>query len=152
MTRILVAAVCLLAACKSRSSVEPLDSMPEPRPPMVYGELHRTEGSLTALSRIVADPARYDGQEVLTEGEVKRVCQRRGCWLELTDSSGARAFVPMAGHAFTVPIESVGAQALVEGTVHRRERSEAERKHLESDGAGNSIPDVSIEATGVLIR
>ena len=152
MTRILVAAVCLLVACKSRSGADPSESAVESRSPMVYGELHRTEGSPIALSEIVADPARYDGREVLTEGEVKRVCQRRGCWLELTDSGGARAFVPMAGHAFTVPIESVGAQALVEGTVHLRERSEAERKHLESDGAGSVIPDVSIEANGVLIR
>jgi hypothetical protein len=49
-------------------------------------------------------------------------------------------------------MDSVGETALVEGTVHRRERSEAERQHLESDGAGSSIPAVSIEAAGVLIR
>jgi hypothetical protein len=119
---------------------------------MVYGELREPDGGLTPLSEITADPAQYEGRVVLTEGEVQRVCQKRGCWLELADSSGARAFVPMAGHSFTVPMDSVGETALVEGTVHRRERSEAERQHLESDGAGSSIPAVSIEAAGVLIR
>ena len=119
---------------------------------MVYGELREPDGRLTPLSQITADPAQYEGRVVLTEGEVQRVCQKRGCWLELADSSGARAFVPMAGHSFTVPMDSVGETALVEGTVHRRERSEAERQHLESDGAGSSIPAVSIEAAGVLIR
>ena len=114
-------------------------------------ELTQAEGEITPLSTIAADPKPYEGKSVLTEGNIERVCQKRGCWLQLADSTGARAFVPMAGHSFTVPMDSLGERALVEGTVHQRERSEAEREHLESDGAGSSIPSLSIEATGVLI-
>ncbi len=149
--RLLSLIACLLLACESRDSVGESKSSVEP-PPVVHGQLHRATGTVIPLSEIVSDPERYEGQEVLTEGQVQRVCQKRGCWLELADSSGARAFVPMAGHAFTVPMESVGEQAMVEGTVYRRERSEAEQKHLESDGAGSRIPEVSIEANAVLIR
>jgi hypothetical protein len=152
VARFLLSIACLLLACESRGSVGESKSSLEQPPPVVYGQLHEATGTVIPLSEIVSDPKRYEGQEVLTQGEVQRVCQKRGCWLELADSSGARAFVPMAGHAFTVPIESVGEQAMVEGTVHRRERSEAERKHLESDGAGSRIPEVSIEANAVLIR
>ena len=151
MVRALLIASCLVVGCKAQAGGE--SSAQEGVPsPMVYGELREPDGGLTPLSEITADPAHYEGRVVLTEGEVQRVCKKRGCWLELADSSGARAFIPMAGHSFTVPMDSVGETALVEGTVHRRERSEAERQHLESDGAGSSIPAVSIEATGVLIR
>lgn len=143
---------CLLAGCESRPS--PVDSSSsDPKPsPIVYGELQQPNGEITALAEIAASPELYEGKEVRTKGQIERVCQRRGCWLELSDSTGARAFVPMAGHAFTVPKESIGEQALIEGTVHRRQRSEAERNHLESDGAGSEIPTISIEAIGVLIE
>lgn len=151
-SRLLLVTVFALAGCESRGVVSEPDSTGDSASPTVYGQLLQPGTSVVRLSEIVADPASYDGQVVLTEGEVQRVCQKRGCWLELADSNGARAFVPMAGHSFTVPMESVGEQAQVEGTVHVRERSEAERKHLESDGAGSNIPAVSIEANAVLIR
>lgn len=150
MARRLWMCVWLLAACEAQGSVGESKSPAEP--PKVYGQLDQASGKVVSLAELAADPGSYEGQTVLTEGEVQRVCQKRGCWLELADSSGARAFVPMAGHAFSVPMESVGRQALVEGTVHRRERSDAERQHLQSDGAGSRIPSLSIEAHGVLIR
>jgi hypothetical protein len=150
MARLFMITVCLLAGCEARSVV----GEPEPlaEAPRVYGQLHQPGASLVSLQQIAAEPTRYEGREVQTEGEVRRVCQKRGCWIELADASGARVFVPMAGHAFTVPMDSVGEQALVEGTVYRRERSEAERQHLKTDGAGDNIPTVSIEANAVVIR
>ena len=117
-----------------------------------FGELRQPGGPVTALAEIAANATRYEGQQVRTEGEIQRVCQKKGCWLELADAAGTRAFVPMAGHAFAVPMDSVGNDAVVEGTVRRRERSDAEREHLKSDGAGDSIPVLSIEATAVVIR
>lgn len=118
----------------------------------VYGQLHEPSSELVSLMRIAAEPTIYLGRQVRTEGEIQRVCQKRGCWLELAGADGTRAFVPMAGHAFAVPKESVGSEALVEGTVRVRERSQAERQHLEADGAGKSIPALSIEANAVVIR
>lgn len=151
MARLVIMMVCLLAACETRGTEEAESRPPEPAP-KIYGQLHQANGSVTPLAEITANPTRYEGREIRTEGEILRVCQKRGCWLELTDSSGARAFVPMAGHAFAVPMDSMGKPALVEGIVHRRERSDAEREHLKSDGAGDSIPAVSIEANAVVIR
>ena len=150
MARLFIMTVCLLAGCETRSVAGPESHAPETAP-TIYGQLRQPDGRVIPLAQIAADPTRYEGREIRTEGEILRVCQRRGCWLELADSSGARVFVPMAGHAFTVPMDSVGARALVEGTVHRRELSDAERNHLKSDGAGDSIPTVSIEAKAVVI-
>ena len=147
----IIMSACLLSGCDAKGAVGASESHAEDST-AIFGQLHRADGPITALTQIASDPARYEGREIRTEGEIQRVCQKRGCWLELADSSGARVFVPMAGHAFTVPMESVGQQALVEGIVHRRERSDAEREHLKSDGASDSIPTVSIEANAVVIR
>ncbi|MEM7437365.1 MAG: DUF4920 domain-containing protein [Myxococcota bacterium] len=143
-----VTVLALSAACE-KQGVDDQADQPAPR---VFGEVLAEDGAITLLTEIATDPERFEGQTVQTEGTIERVCQKRGCWLELADERGARAFVPMAGHAFVVPMDSVGKTAIVEGTVHRRERSPAERKHLESDGAGDQIPALSIEANAVVLR
>ncbi len=143
-----LATLGMLSACEAGRT----DAPPEAPQEQAYGELTQLDAQVVALAEIAADPARYDGRRVRTEGEIQRVCQKRGCWLELADAAGGRAFVPMAGHAFTIPMDSMGSNALVEGIVHRRERSDSEREHLEADGAGPSIPALSIEANAVVIR
>lgn len=150
MFRLFVITICVLAGCESLDVGKVTDPADETAGAKVYGAL-QGDDRVTPLSHITSDPESYRGQRVRTEGEIQRVCQKRGCWLELADSSGARAFVPMAGHSFTVPMDSVGQRALIEGTVQLRERSQAEVEHLKSDGAGHVIPSVSIEATAVLL-
>lgn len=153
----------VLAACETQG-VEATQSLGEahvpqkaeaktkPAVPQTYGQVRQPNGRVIPLAKIAANPTRYEGRQVRTEGQIQRVCQKKGCWLELTDAIGSRVFVPMAGHAFAVPMDSVGNEAVVEGIVHRRERSQAERTHLEDDGAGDSIPALSIEANAVVIR
>ena len=163
MAAFVVTTAWVLAACETQG-VEATQSLGEayvpqkaeaktkPAVPQTYGQLRRPNGRVIPLAKIAANPTRYEGRQVRTEGEIQRVCQKKGCWLELTDADGTRAFVPMAGHAFAVPMDSIGNEAVVEGIVHRRERSHAERKHLKADGAGDSIPALSIEANAVVIR
>lgn len=153
----------VLAACETQG-VEATQSLGEadvpqkaeaktkPAVPQTYGQVRQPNGRVIPLAKIAANPTRYEGRQVRTEGQIQRVCQKKGCWLELADADGTRAFVPMAGHAFAVPMDSIGNEAVVEGIVHRRERSHAERKHLKDDGAGDSIPALSIEANAVVIR
>ncbi|MEM9727264.1 MAG: DUF4920 domain-containing protein [Myxococcota bacterium] len=142
----------VLTACETHTRTQEPNRGEATTSQKTYGELQQSDGHITPLAEIATNVARYEGQQVQTEGEIERVCQKRGCWLELADASGTRVFVPMAGHAFVVPMDSVGREALVEGTVNRRERSEAERAHLKEDGAGESIPEVSITANAVVIR
>ncbi|MBT8467162.1 MAG: DUF4920 domain-containing protein, partial [Deltaproteobacteria bacterium] len=145
------------AATKSLAVVPPapapdeLDAKTLSLVPRTYGEPRRPTGRVIPLAKIAANPTQFEGRQVRTEGHIRRVCQKKGCWLELQDAIGTRVFVPMGGHAFAVPTDSTGNDALVEGVVHRRERSDAEREHLKADGAGDSIPALSIEANAVVI-
>lgn len=76
-----------------------------------------------------------DGQElsVRVSGQIDKVCQKRGCWMVVKDGD-IQARVIMKDHAFTVPLDSQGKAAQVEGVLKVRVFSEAQAKHLAEDG------------------
>ncbi|HJL19117.1 MAG TPA: DUF4920 domain-containing protein [Sandaracinaceae bacterium LLY-WYZ-13_1] len=107
---------------------------------------------LTELAAIVREPARFEGRVVRTEGQIARVCQRMGCWMELREGEdGPAVRVPMAGHRFFLPRDSAGRHAQMQGRVVLRELSAEDRAHLESEGAVATASALSIQATGVVI-
>ena len=66
-------------------------------------------------------------------GTVGKVCQKKGCWMVITDGE-ASARVLVADHAFAIPMDGEGKAAIVEGTVEVKELSEANVAHLKQDG------------------
>lgn len=76
-----------------------------------------------------------DGQElnVRVSGTIEKVCQKKGCWMVVKDGD-VEARVVMKDHAFTVPVDSKGKPAQVEGTLKVRVFTEAQAKHLAEDG------------------
>ena len=125
----------------------------EPGDGQLFGAALEPERALTPLAAIVAEPSRFAGRVVRTEGQIARVCQRMGCWMELRDGEdGPAVRVPMAGHGFFLPRDSAGRRAVMQGRVALRELSAAERAHLESEGARATASALSIEATGVVIE
>lgn len=76
-----------------------------------------------------------DGQEltVRVTGTIDKVCQKKGCWMVVKDGD-FEARVIMKDAAFTVPLDSTGKPAQVEGTLKVRVYTEAQAKHLAEDG------------------
>lgn len=107
---------------------------------------------LTPLASILGAPSDFAGQTVKTEGTITQVCQRMGCWMELQAEGTSPVRVPMAGHDFFLPRDVSGRLATIEGTVSLRELSEAERAHLESEGATATAHALEIAASGVVVR
>jgi len=85
------------------------------------------------LSTVLAGAA--DGQElnVRISGQIDKVCQKKGCWMVVKDGA-VEARVMMKDHAFTVPTDSKGKPAQVEGVLKVRVYTEAQAKHLAEDG------------------
>lgn len=109
--------------------------------------------AVTSLAQIMAEPARWEGQTVKTEGEIAQVCQRMGCWMEITAEEGGTAVrVPMAGHSFFLPRDVAGRRATVEGTVKVESLDEATAEHLREEGAQATDQALSIEATSVVVH
>lgn len=109
--------------------------------------------TVTPLATVLAEPARFADQVVKTEGEIARVCQRMGCWMELRAEAGGQAVhVPMAGHAFFLPRDVAGKRATIEGRVSVTERSQEQVQHLQAEGSEVAALALSIEAAGVEVR
>jgi len=79
-----------------------------------------------------------DGQElnVRVSGQIDKVCQKMGCWMVVKDGA-IEARVIMKDHAFTIPVDSKGKPAQVEGVLKVKVITEAEAKHLAEDGGGD---------------
>lgn len=113
------------------------------------------------LADLLAKPQEHSGKTVLVEGQVRKACEKKGCWMELataTDAKGPGVRVTFKDYGFFVPTDSQGAKATVEGVVEMTAVSEEDAKHLEGEGA--TIPrnkegkpqELRIVATGVELR
>lgn len=123
-----------------------------------YGE-PLSDREPTALSKLLTKPDEFADQQVLVAGKVRRVCTKKGCWMEVSESAseeGPGARVTFKDYGFFVPTTSAGKDARVEGTVVVKKIEPSHVEHLESEGGrfdkkneDGSATEVRIVATGV---
>jgi hypothetical protein len=101
----------------------------------------------------------YADQTVTVEGTVNRVCQMKGCWMELVPAGADRGIrVTFKDYAFFVPTDSGGAAARLEGTFERNTFSKADADHLIAEGVAltrnpdGTATEVSFVAQAVELR
>jgi hypothetical protein len=114
---------------------------------------------VVALADVLKAPDKYADKSVLVEGEVRRACTRKGCWMELGEGQDAAApgcRVTFKDYGFFVPLDSAGSKARVEAKVESKVIKPATVTHLEEEGAkfADKAPDgsareVRLVATGV---
>jgi|GEM_PF-1727295 len=119
----------------------------------LFGTELSADRETVELAALIASPNDYAGQVVKTEGTISAVCQRMGCWMEMTTAEGGPAIrVPMAGHSFFLPKDVSGARATIEGSFEVAELPAATQEHLREEGAQAADQSLAITATGVLIH
>jgi len=116
-------------------------------------------GAVSSLGAVLGEPQSYEGKNVVVEGEVRRACTKKGCWMEIAESrepSARGARVTFKDYGFFVPTNSAGAHAKLEGIVNVQLMKKGYVEHLEEEGAKfeNKNPDgtvreVQFVATGV---
>jgi hypothetical protein len=116
-------------------------------------------GKEVQLAKVLAEPQKYAGQTVIVEGEVRRVCKKMGCWMELAtakDDAAASCRVFFGAHQFFVPKDSDGASARVQGEVQVQQVEASFVQHLEEEGASfkaknddGTAQEVRLVASGV---
>jgi hypothetical protein len=104
----------------------------------------------TSLESVLAHPR--SGQRVRLEGRIERVCQKKGCWLELKEGESS-VMVSFEGYSFFVPKGSAGRDVVLEGRLKLKPRSPEEIEHLKEEGGGEAAAArVEVVARGVEIR
>jgi hypothetical protein len=101
-----------------------------------FGEPMKPSGESVPVGMILASPTTYDGKYVRLEGTVSKVCQSKGCWMELSDPTATQAMFVK----FTCPIEgrllpaaAVGKPVVVEGIVRVKTISQADARHIKQE-------------------
>lgn len=100
-------------------------------------------------------------EPVVLKGEISQVCQAEGCWIKLKNEKGADVLVKFKDHAFLVPKDIAGRQAVVNGSAVKKVISVEERRHMAED-AGASEEEIAkitepkeelrVEATGIVVK
>jgi hypothetical protein len=97
-----------------------------------------SEGPTVSLSEVLKSPDEFRDKPVTVEGNVRKVCSRKGCWMELSEDAageGQGCRVTFKDYGFFVPKDSGGATARAQGIVKINEVSADDVEHYESEGA-----------------
>ena len=159
-------ALAALGGCKAQPpSAEkipaPAHEAPKPGPaaPANHFGAAIRPGHEASLAKVLANPREYQGKTVTVQGEVRRVCKKMGCWMELATemndkAPGCRVF--FGAHQFFVPKDSDGASARVQGEVRVQKVQASFVEHLEGEGASfkqknsdGTADEVRLVASGV---
>ena len=136
----------------------PADAKPASGWTLTRGEALKGAPAVT-LAELLAKPQAHEGKTVRVEGQVRKACEKKGCWMELAEGAkGAGVRVTFKDYGFFVPLDSAGSAARVEGVVKVTELSDGMAKHYEAEGA--TVPrgtdgkprEVQLVATGVELR
>jgi hypothetical protein len=163
---LLAVAVLSVLGCNTAKQPAPVAQAEAPAPtPTPVPAGHKTfgaplgAGTAVALSEVLKSPDKFADRSVLVEGEVRRACTRKGCWMELgeaQDTSAPGCRVTFKDYGFFVPIDSAGSKARVEAKVETKVIKPSLVTHLEQEGAqfpdkaaDGSAREVRLVATGV---
>jgi co-chaperonin GroES (HSP10) len=74
----------------------------------------------TPISKILDNPKKFEGKKVLVEGTILAVCEKRGCWMEISsDKEMQKIKIKVKDGDIVFPLTAVGKKALVEGEVYK---------------------------------
>jgi hypothetical protein len=100
-----------------------------------------TVEELLPASQLLGTPTDYVGKTVRVEGKVSDVCQKKGCWLVISDAD-KHMRITTKDHAFFVNKQGAGSNCEIEGEVISREVDPDRTAHFESESAeGAPIPE-----------
>lgn len=151
--------VALLSACGSnhetKEEVATVDTTL-----MYFGDSITTEGAL-ACSDLINQIKGKDSIQIKLTGTIEDVCQKKGCWMNLSLGNGQSMRVKFKDYAFFMPKDAAGKTVFIDGWAYNDTIPVAQLQHYAED-AGKSKeeiakitePEISIsfEANGVIIK
>ena len=141
-----------MAACNQQAKDEQSQASPLVDSGLSYfGDSINPDGAVPS-DQLLALLAGKDSVQVKLSGTIEEVCQKKGCWMILSDGDAwARV---MTEHRYFLPKDASG-QALVYGTLVRRELGERKARHYAEESDNGALPaqaatqEWQIDAIGV---
>lgn len=153
--------IALLASCGDSGSKSGNDTMKSDSMKVSYfGDTITADGAIPVaeLEAKMGDAASYNCK---LEGTIESVCQKKGCWMELTINDTEALHVSFKDYKFFVPKDASGKKVIMEGVAKYDTVSVSMLKHLASDAnkPQEEIDKITepeyelfFEASGVMIK
>ncbi len=125
-----------------------------------FGEEFEVSGKASKTSALFDQILAKDSIQTQIVGEIKEVCQSKGCWMKVQLESNDEVFVRFKDYGFFVPKDAAGKKVVMNGAAFLEEMSvEDQRHYAEDEGASEdelaqiTAPKKTLrfEADGVLI-
>ena len=125
-----------------------------------FGEEFEVSGKASKTSAPFDQISGKDSLQIQIVGEIKEVCQSKGCWMKVQLESNDEVFVRFKDYGFFVPKDAAGKKVVMNGAAFFEEMSvEDQRHYAEDEGASEdelaqitaSKKTLRFEADGVLI-
>ncbi|MBC8108845.1 MAG: DUF4920 domain-containing protein [Anaerolineae bacterium] len=142
-------AVCAMPEIEGKVAAAPATQPAKPAKTFAkFGsEQKLSDAEAVPVSAVLASPDEYNGKYVRLTGVVTSVCPKKGCWMRVA-ADGAK---PGDGNVFIkfpdppegmyIPLEAVGHEAVIEGTIKNGQMSQAAARHFKQD-AGASAEEI----------
>ena len=108
----------------------------------VYGEDFSVSGKeLPKVSEVVSDTTMHDREIVLT-GMITDVCQKKGCWIVVTDGT-EQMRITFKDYGFFVPTDAFDREVVLKGVVSVETIDEETAKHY-AEESKDEDPDAIV--------
>jgi hypothetical protein len=107
----------------------------------LYGK-ELTLSQTVKLATVTAEFGSYEDKDILLEGRIKDVCQKKGCWMVFEDGGSRDIRVTFAGYGFFLPKDVKNKKTRVQGKLKEKTISVKEARHYAED-AGASPEEIA---------
>ena len=107
----------------------------------------------TPIAELVAHPADYLGKAVRVDGVVTGVCEKRGCWIQLTDPAASKGIrLKVEDGEIVFPMAAMGKKASAEGVLEAIHVTEAQAGAMAKEHAGEGAEGMPKAGTSYQIK
>jgi hypothetical protein len=149
----------LLSACGNKGAV--VSEQKTPKDSLLFFGDTITEGGATPANLLLKDLKGKDSLKVKVIGTIEEVCQKKGCWMNVSIGGEKTMRISFKDYGFFVPKDASGKTAIFEGFAFTDTISVKELRHYAEDEGKSkeeiekiTKPEISLsfEAHGVIIK
>lgn len=156
---IILFGMLLVSSCKNQNEIKKDNNANYAS----FGDSITSENALSKAEMFQKYASLKEGDtiEAKFKSEIKSICQKKGCWMNMNLAKDKEAFIKFKDYAFFMPMNASGNEAIINGKAYISVESVAELKHYAKD-AGKSQAAIdsilspktnySFMANGVLIK
>ena len=139
MTRLTIVALMIYACvgCKQsgQNDTQMNDMTANPIDSLHFGDVIDTIG-MQSYATIIDQISQTDTLDTKIYGQVKAVCQVKGCWMTIVnpqDTAGTELMVKFKDYGFFMPLDLAGKNVVMQGKAYQEVTSVEDLKHYAED-------------------